>query len=101
MNVRSVTVEAPIRLRMAPNDGIVSAINKSRMTDTVLNTHLFQLKCVGMSRRCSRICAGGFMIMGKVVIRWRRSITSTVTFCQPPDMASTMLSGMRPAPREK
>ena len=101
MNVRSVTVEAPIRLRMAPNDGIVSAINKSRRTDTVLNTHLFQLKCVGMSRRCSRICAGGFIMMGKVVIRWSRSITSTVTFCQPPDMASTMFSGMRPAPREK
>ena len=48
MNVRSVTVEAPIRLRMAPNDGMDSAINSSRRTEDVLNTHLFQLKCVGM-----------------------------------------------------
>ena len=100
MNVRRVTVEAPIRLRIAPNDGIDSAINRSKRTDAVLNTHLFQLKCVGMSMRCSRICAGGFMMMGKVVMRWRSSITSTVTLCQPPDMASTMLSGMRLAPRE-
>ena len=100
MNVRSVTVEAPIRLRMAPNEGMDSAMNRSRRTDMVLKTHLFQLKCVGMLRRCSRICAGGFMMMGKVVMRWSSSMTSTVTFIQPPDMASTMLSGMRPAPRE-
>lgn len=100
MNVRSVTVEAPIRLRMAPKDGMDSAIKRRRRTERVLNTHLFQLKCGGMLRMCSRIWAGGFMMMGKVVTRWRSSITSTTTLSQPPDMASTMLSGMRPAPRE-
>ena len=95
MNVRRVTVEAPIRLRIAPNDGIDSAINKSMRTDAVLNTHLFQLKCVGMSMRCSRICAGGFMMMGKVVIRWISNIISTTAFSHPSDMDMTTLSVTR------
>ena len=92
MNVSRVTVLAPIKPRIDPNEGTVSAMNNKKNTVSVRNKHLFQLKSVGMLSICSMIWAGGFMMMGKVVMRWMSNMISTTAFSQPSDMDMTTLS---------
>ena len=98
--MRMVTVEAPISSRMAPKLGTDSAIKSRTSTEKLLKTHLLQFRSDGIWRSFSKNWAGGFVMMGKVVMRWRSSMTSTTILCQPLDMASTMLS-VTLSPREK
>ena len=44
MKVSRVTVLAPINCKIAPKEGMDSAMNKRKKTVNVLNAHLFQLK---------------------------------------------------------
>merc|ERR1719225_1912347 len=57
---------------------------KSRQrTEKVLKAHRFQLKFVGTLSISSKNCAGGLVMMGKAVMRWRSNMISTNIFIHP------------------
>merc|ERR1711962_628591 len=86
---RHVIVVEPIRSTITPKKGTERAVARKRVIIKHLKTTLFQPKVNGMFKIPSNIWLGGFMRIGKAVMRWMRNKNSTASLAGPSQREST------------